>query len=97
MKKLLSKIIAFFKSTPAGEFPATPKGFDAAKNWAQNQPHPYSEHLSLWESIYSTSDDGWYTLQRINKYKKLHDAYQKRKDGRNSNELTIKELHEEIY
>lgn len=96
MKKLFYKLISFF-TTKKGEFPYTPKGFDAAKNWAQTQPHPYSENLSLWESIYSTADDGWYTLQRINKHKKLHDAYQKCKNGRNCNELTIKELQEEIY
>jgi len=97
MKKFLNKIISFFTPTPKGEFPATPRGFTAAKNWAQNQPHPYSENLTLWESIYTTNDDGWYVLQRINRHKKLYDAYKKCKDNKGCNELTLRELEDEIF
>ena len=97
MKKFLNKIISFFTPTPKGEFPATPRGFTAAKNWAQNQPHPYSENLTLWESIYTTNDDGWYVLQRINRHKKLHDAYTKCKSVKGCNELNLKELEDEIF
>jgi len=97
MKNLISKLISFFTPTPKGEFPATPKGFTAAKNWAQNQPHPYSENLTLWESIYTTNDDGWYVLQRINRHKKLYDAYKKCKDNKECNEVTLRELENEIF
>lgn len=97
MKKFLLKFIKSFLTTPVGEFPPTQRGFTSAKKWAKAQPHPYSENLSLWESLYSTIDDGWYVLHQINRYKKLHDAYQKCKDGKECNELTVKKLEREIF
>lgn len=95
MKKLFYKFLSYF-TTKKGEFPYTTKGFDAAKTWAQSQPHPYSENLSLWESIYTTADDGWYVIQQINQHKKLYDSYQRVKSNKKRNSLNINDLYNEI-
>ena len=82
MKRLLTKLLTFLFPPQEGEFPATPKGFNAAKKWAQSQPHTYSENLTLWEELYDKNTDGWWTLAQINEQKRIADKYKEVKNGR---------------
>jgi len=51
------------------------KVFNAAKKWAQSQPHTYSENLTLWEELYENHMDGYWVLAKINEQKRLADKY----------------------
>jgi hypothetical protein len=75
MTRLLRQIINWLFPFKEGEFPATPKGFNAAKKWAQSQPHTYSENLTLWEELYENHMDGYWVLAKINEQKRLADKY----------------------
>jgi hypothetical protein len=82
MKRLLTKLITLLFPPKIGEFPATPKGFNDAKKWAQSQPHTYSENLTLWEELYDRNTDGWWTLAQINEQKRIADNYKEVKSSR---------------
>ena len=82
MTRLLQKLLNWVFPFKEGEFPATPQGFNAAKKWAQSQPHSYSENLTLWEEVYDNHMDGYWVLAKINEQKRLADNYKEVKDNR---------------
>jgi hypothetical protein len=84
MKHLLNKILHFLFPSKVGEFPATPKGFRDAMDWAKSQPHSYSENLTLWEELYENHMDGYWTLAKINEQKRIADNYKEVKSNRTS-------------
>lgn len=82
MNRMFRTILNWFFPFKEGEFPATPKGFNAAKKWAKSQPHTYSENLTLWEELYENHMDGYWVLSRINEQKRIADSYKEVKSNR---------------
>ena len=79
---MLKKLKNWLFPNYEGEFEYSAEGFNKARRWAKNQPHPqHPDHprLSLWDYVKGNWVDSEYKLHEINKRKKIADERALRK------------------